>query len=500
MSDFEPKPSRPEEAETTQRLGRDVARALIHALRTVRTHGPQNQVSTAAVTALVQAFNRALQHEGSFALATRDHALWLGDARLVPPPLEQRAVDLCRTELAGRGIEALRMSNAVTPAEVWHLLRVLSRVEPNDPGNFSRLKAELDLGHTGFSLTPLLRTTRSEPVTPGEETAAGNLSFRFDWSEGADAPVMEEQAERGARRDLVRHLQWVVDEARLAARSGDPWTLRTAKRAAMALVDEIDRDAAALLGAAAVGVEASPAARHAIHVAIYAVALARAARIPRVRAIEVALAALLHDVGEATQGEASVGESAPLSDHPRRGAREAQRFFGASPLGRTIALAVLEHHEPYQRNGDRPQAGATSIEPPPHLYARILAIADAYERLATGALAGHGRITRQEALALLHSQASRAFDPVLLKCFVTLLGFYPVGSSVRLLSGRLGVVVKAPRDPRLCHRPVLALLNEAHGATAEPRREIDLSDAAEEDEIVAITACDDPEELRRIFA
>lgn len=500
MSQIDPKQPRSDEAETTQRLGREVARALVHALRTVRTHGPQNQVSTAAVTTLVQAFNRALQHEGSFALSARDHALWLGDTRLVPPPLEQRAVDLCRTELAGRGIEALRMATAVTPAEVWHLLRVLSRVEPNDPGIFARVQAELDLGHTGFSLTPLLRTTRSEAAAHGEETPGANLSFRFDWSEGGDPSTPEEQAERGARRELVRHLQWVVDEALLAARNGDAWNLRSAKRAAMGLVDEIDRDVAGLLGAASVGVDASPASRHAIHVAIYAVALARAAGVPRVRAIEVALAALVHDVGEATPAEANVDEATLLSDHPRRGAREAQRFFGASPLGRTIALAVLEHHEPYQPIADQTRSGAANSEPPPHLYARILAIADAYERLATGSLAGHGRITRQEALALLHSQANRSFDPVLMKCFVTLLGFYPVGSSVRLLSGRLGVVVKAPRDPRLCHRPTLALLNETHGASTEPRREIDLSDAAEEDEIVAVVSNDDSEDVRRLLA
>jgi len=101
-------------------------------------------------------------------------------------------------------------------------------------------------------------------------------------------------------------------------------------------------------------------------------------------------------------------------------------------------------------------------------------------------------VTREKALAFMLNQGGQKFDPILIKVFANLVGVFPVGTLVRLKSGRLAVVTAAAEDPKLCHRPRVRPITNTQGLEVE-QPEIDLAMAGPEgripDEIV--TAVDE---------
>ena len=106
----------------------------------------------------------------------------------------------------------------------------------------------------------------------------------------------------------------------------------------------------------------------------------------------------------------------------------------------------------------------------PGLLSRLVTIADFYEVLtAPGAMTDEG-IPPEEALRLM--VAAKAFDPLLLKVFVSAVGAVPIGSLVRLNTGEEAIVTA--RDAGGGRRPRVALLHR-DGGERQVGESIDLS-------------------------
>ncbi len=130
-----------------------------------------------------------------------------------------------------------------------------------------------------------------------------------------------------------------------------------------------------------------------------------------------------------------------------------------SGTGRPAAMrlvAMLEQRRPQGRRGG-------------HVLSRLVAVADVYERMTARQPHGEG-LTSEQALGALRGAAD--LDPDVVRLLVETLGFFPVGSLVRLSDGSTAVVVAPnPSDPAL---PSVALLADASGAPV-PRRTLDLA-------------------------
>jgi hypothetical protein len=68
---------------------------------------------------------------------------------------------------------------------------------------------------------------------------------------------------------------------------------------------------------------------------------------------------------------------------------------------------------------------------------------------------------------------------LLVKQFVRMLGLYPPGTTVRLDTGEVGIVVRSNRRPRMLHRPQVSLVLDAQGAPVEGDPVVDLADVQE---------------------
>lgn len=212
---------------------------------------------------------------------------------------------------------------------------------------------------------------------------------------------------------------------------------------------------------------------------------------------ELAMAALLHDIGllqiPARIIHRSANTSNPLSQrdqhilqsHPQLSILALERQGGFETK---VLQLIGEHHVRLDGSG-YPQGtrGEFTSE-----RSRILAIADHYDELIAG-FGGASPLAPYQALQRLYREAQDGvFDQTILAQFITLVGIYPVHSRVRLNTQEQAVVTEL--NPSVLHQPVVTITHTPGGVETPDPLVIDLSDQANASPERAIeTVLDTPE-------
>jgi HD-GYP domain-containing protein (c-di-GMP phosphodiesterase class II) len=180
---------------------------------------------------------------------------------------------------------------------------------------------------------------------------------------------------------------------------------------------------------------------HSVAVCALMVALARHMGHDDEACRDAGLAGMLHDMGKAAvpldilnkPGKLTPEEFAVMRQHPERGHQMLLEARGAN----ASALEVCLHHHERMDGAGYPHglAGAQVS-----LLARMGAVCDVYDAVTSHRPYKAGW-DPAESIARMASWKGQ-FDEPILRAFVTSLGIYPVGSLVRLESGRLAVVME----------------------------------------------------------
>lgn len=187
---------------------------------------------------------------------------------------------------------------------------------------------------------------------------------------------------------------------------------------------------------------------HSVNVCLLSMALGRFAGFDLEQTRLLGLAALLHDVGRVIADEPTLHSSGRLTNedwarvrlHPQDGAAT---IMAASGTGQEVAAVVaLEHHVRLDGSG-YPELGGKM----PHLFSRIVAIADTYDAITSFRPYRPAR-TPNEALRVLLEGAGRKYDADLLRLFIQMTGEYPPGSLLRLEDDRIALVTEAADGAR----------------------------------------------------
>lgn len=159
---------------------------------------------------------------------------------------------------------------------------------------------------------------------------------------------------------------------------------------------------------------------HTEHVTRYAVLLAREVGLAEDQVRKIELAALLHDIGRPSAGEAMLVSGRPLTAveqtlirmHPT----VAVHVLKEAPDLADVVPMIFHHHERFDGTGYL--EGLTGEDIP--LGARILAVADAFEAITAHRPHRPAR-SPKEALAELRAGAGTQFDPRLVEAFAKLV-------------------------------------------------------------------------------
>lgn len=170
------------------------------------------------------------------------------------------------------------------------------------------------------------------------------------------------------------------------------------------------------------------------------IALARQMKLSPLEIRDAGMAGLLMDVGV---GQLPVDLKSVGGDYTllRDDLKQQHVLLGytflkaAGDIPDAVLRAVLHHHERLDGSGFPQGLTAPVIEP----LGRMAAICDTYDTLIA---AGEERVRLDpaEAIRKLRAQPDK-FDAGILERFVEAVGVYPIGSFVRLRSGRLAMVV-----------------------------------------------------------
>lgn len=247
-------------------------------------------------------------------------------------------------------------------------------------------------------------------------------------------------------------------EAALSARHVD---VRQARHVTQLVVDETLDDPRALLALTTLKETDDRLISHSANVAIISVLLGRRLGLSKSRLGELCLAGFLHDAGKLEVAPEVLSKPGPLvpqewvemRKHPLTAARALLGGRTLTPATMRAAVVAYEHHLNYNMSG----YPVSQIRGHVSLYGNIVALADRYDALTTARAYRRFSFSPHEVVGYLIHYAGTSFDPLLVKLFVELVGFYPPGTLLALNDGAIGVVCEAPAAGIPLDRPKLRM-------------------------------------------
>ncbi len=255
----------------------------------------------------------------------------------------------------------------------------------------------------------------------------------------------------------------------------------------MPLVEDISasvaRNPCALISIARLKTSDDYTYMHSVAVCGLMIALARKLGLNDAQTREAGMAGLLHDVGKMAiplevlnkPGKLTDEEFALVKSHPLAGH---EMLTGGKGVGEIALDVSLHHHEKIDGSGYPHKLAGDNIS----LYAKMGAVCDVYDAITSERPYKKGW-DPAEAVHKMASWSIGHFDDRIFQAFVKSVGIYPVGSLVRLQSGRLGVVVD--QSPVSLLTPKIKVFFSTKSQVRLPPQIIDLSRPQTNDRIIA---------------
>jgi putative nucleotidyltransferase with HDIG domain len=277
-----------------------------------------------------------------------------------------------------------------------------------------------------------------------------------------------------------RHVVSMFEEARMG-RAIEPG-------AAAGLVEEISdsvsRNPGAIVSLARLKTADDYTYMHSVAVCAMMVSLARNLGLDDATTREAGMAGLMHDLGKAMMpmdvlnkpGKLTDAEFVIVKSHPERGHELLLEGGSASEAVRDVCL---HHHEKMDGSGYPHRLKGDQIS----LLAKMGAVCDVYDAITSDRPYKAGW-DPAESIRKMTAWCNGHFDEAVFRAFVKSIGIYPVGSLVKLTSGRLAVVTE--QSAKSLVTPVVKVFFSSKSGVYLKPETLDLSRAAGAEKIVSI--------------
>ena len=226
------------------------------------------------------------------------------------------------------------------------------------------------------------------------------------------------------------------------ARMGKAVDTGGARQLVEEISDSVARNPGALISLARLKTVDDYTYMHSVAVCAMMVGLAKQLGLDESQVRLAGMAGLMHDLGKALMPMEVLNKPGKLTDaefniiktHPVEGHRMLLTGRDADPM---VLDVCLHHHEKVDGSGYPKGLKADEIS----LFAKMGAVCDVYDAITSNRPYKSGW-DPAESLRKMAEWANGHFDGKVFQAFVKSLGIYPIGSLVKLTSGRLGVVVE----------------------------------------------------------
>ena len=432
-----------------QRSGRDLLFSFHAALRALRLYPLENQTVQKALAELTADAVEISNQEGGLVLRYVGDFCFVNDLRLRVDLASYATFGAVGRALRGHDIGQIDAEAGATKEE-WTALLSLLLQDPDSADPFGRFAERLqrsDVRHIG--------------VAPFSDVSA---------------PADSEGALEDAKRTYSQSVA-VAREALMGVRMGRAVSVRRVKRAVQQIVDQVLNNESSIMGMTVLRDYDQYTFAHSVNVCIFSIALGKKLELSKLELYELGMGALLHDIGKAKMPielttKAGILEEVEwelIREHPTEGLLTLLEMRGMGEIPFRTMLTAYEHHMKIDQTGypksSRPRT--------PTLFSRIVAIADGFDAATTRRSYQADPWLPDAVLREMRDNPARGFDQLLVKAFISMTGFYPVGSLVVLDSFELAVVTTANKESP--HRPVVKVIYDDMGIPLMPPRVVDLS-------------------------
>ena len=225
------------------------------------------------------------------------------------------------------------------------------------------------------------------------------------------------------------------------ARMGKAVNTASAQKLVEEISDSVSRNPGALISLARLKTADDYTYMHSVAVCALMIALSKQLSLDEKQTRSAGIAGLLHDLGKALMpmdvlnkpGKLTDEEFAIIKTHPEEGYKLLLSSTGADEVALDV---VLHHHEKTDGSGYPKRLKDDEIS----LFAKMGAVCDVYDAITSNRPYKAGW-DPAESLRKMAEWVNGHFAPTVFQAFVKSLGIYPIGSLVKLNSGRLGLVI-----------------------------------------------------------
>lgn len=280
----------------------------------------------------------------------------------------------------------------------------------------------------------------------------------------ADTPITEQ-----TRMAAVAAVRQAFSEL---ARDEAPLRADRLRAAVDSILDELLRRPSVTVGLSEIRSADDYTFAHSVDVAVMSIVCGMAMGLPRPKLSELGMAALLHDIGKVRIDRAILTKPAPLSEREAEDMKMHTVFGfemlrGRVDISAVVAGVAYQHHE--RNDGTGYPRGLR--EPQIHPFAQVVAVVDVFDAMTSDRVYRRG-IPIHQAAQFLERTKGKLFNTMAVERFLSRVSLYPTGSTVKLNTGEVAVVVRQNTGHR--SRPVVRVVANSSGRLLKRPIEVDL--------------------------
>jgi putative nucleotidyltransferase with HDIG domain len=412
-----------------QAKAEDLVRRIATAVRGADLYSPTHPLVQRGIDNLVASAQEALQRSASVIIGFIDDEIVVDGIRL---PRGTAALVGFARDLREREIEKITITRGISREEIRAFVAALG-------------------------------DRRNKAPLPDQLAARGVRNITLGRVVVED--VSDEQAGISAARRVYTTAVETAETLWESAKAGEQPDPGTARKIIDGLARLVTQDRTSLMALTALKKYDNYTFTHMVNVAALAMAQARSLNLDGALLREFGFAALMHDIGKVNTPLEVLNKPGKLTkeefDIMKRHVVDGAHILRRTPEMPALApIVAFEHHLKQDLSGYPEGIGSRQL----NLCTMIVSIADVFDALRSNRPYREGMATVR-IRSIMGEQGNPAFNQVLLKRFVNLMGLFPIGNLVRLTKGEIAVVTaEHPSDP---FRPQVKIIVDHSGDTLE---------------------------------